>query len=109
MLELADGRIYTGQQALATGLIDRLGNFTDAISLAAELGGLETEDPHLIYPKPARKFSLLHFLTEAAPHSFLRVERRAVVFWLPLPALFSFTPALPAINPFNFFYRGTPC
>ncbi|MBW2501299.1 MAG: signal peptide peptidase SppA [Deltaproteobacteria bacterium] len=63
--EKADGRIYTGQQALAIGLIDRLGNFTDAISLAAELGGLETDDPPLIYPKPERKFSLFHLLTGA--------------------------------------------
>lgn len=63
--ELADGRIYTGEQALETGLIDSLGNFIDAISLAAELGGLDTADPQLIYPKADRKFSLLNLLTSA--------------------------------------------
>ena len=62
---LADGRIYTGEQALEIGLIDRLGNFTDAITLAADLGGLDTKDPQLIYPKAERRFSILNFLTSA--------------------------------------------
>ena len=38
--ELADGRIYTGRQALANGLVDALGNLQDAIDKAAELGGI---------------------------------------------------------------------
>jgi len=62
---LADGRVYTGEQALAAGLIDSLGNFTDAITLAADLGGLDTKDPHLIYPSVDRSFSLLNLLTNA--------------------------------------------
>ncbi len=62
---LADGRIYTGEQALEAGLIDDLGNFVDAITLAADLGGLDTQDPQLIYPKTDRKFSLLNLLTSA--------------------------------------------
>jgi len=39
--KLADGRIYTGEQALAAGLIDRLGNFYDAVDEAAKLGGIK--------------------------------------------------------------------
>ena len=62
---LADGRIYTGEQALAAGLIDRLGNFTDAIRVAADLGGLDDVNPRLIYPRSERKFSLLNLLTSA--------------------------------------------
>ena len=38
---LADGRIYTGQQALAGGLVDRLGTMQDAIALAKELAGIK--------------------------------------------------------------------
>lgn len=53
---LADGRIFSGEQALEAGLIDALGNFTDAIILAARLGGLDTETPELIYPR--KKMSL---------------------------------------------------
>jgi protease-4 len=63
--DLADGRIYSGEQALEVGLIDSLGNFTDAIALAADLGGLDTKDPQLIYPKVERKFSLFNLLTSA--------------------------------------------
>jgi len=63
--ELADGRIYTGEQALEVGLIDSLGNFTDAITIAADMGGLDVEDPRLIYPKVDRKFSLFNLLTNA--------------------------------------------
>ncbi len=40
VLELADGRIYTGRQALANGLVDELGNFQNAIDKAAEVGGI---------------------------------------------------------------------
>ena len=63
--KLADGRVYTGEQALEVGLIDNLGNFTDAIMIAADMGGLDVEDPRLIYPKVDRKFSLFNLLTNA--------------------------------------------
>jgi protease-4 len=69
--ELADGRIYTGQQAFEAGLIDELGNFTDAIILAAELGGLDTKDPELIYPVQERRFSLLSLLSSANEQSLV--------------------------------------
>ena len=65
IFELADGRVYTGEQALELGLIDKLGNFTDAVTIAADLGGLDTEDPQLIYPRIERKFSLFNLLTNA--------------------------------------------
>lgn len=38
--ELADGRIYSGRQAVNNGLVDELGNLDDAIAKAAELGGI---------------------------------------------------------------------
>jgi protease-4 len=41
--QLADGRIYSGSQALALGLIDELGNLEDAIAKAAALGGISGE------------------------------------------------------------------
>ena len=39
--KLADGRIFTGRQALKAKLVDDLGDFTDALNLAAQLGGIE--------------------------------------------------------------------
>lgn len=41
--ELADGRIYTGRQAKAAGLVDSLGYHEDAVAEAARRGGIEGE------------------------------------------------------------------
>ncbi len=61
-VRLADGRIYSGEQAQQFGLIDKLGNFTDAILLAANLAGMDTStSPNLIYPKD-KHFSLLKLI-----------------------------------------------
>ncbi len=38
---LADGRVFTGEQALDLGLVDTLGTYEDAITIAAGLGGIE--------------------------------------------------------------------
>ncbi|MGB8932034.1 MAG: signal peptide peptidase SppA, partial [Anaeromyxobacteraceae bacterium] len=38
--KVAQGRVWTGQQALARGLVDRLGALSDAIDLAREKAGL---------------------------------------------------------------------
>ena len=38
---LADGRIYTGQQALANGLVDELGDFKDALEITKKLANLK--------------------------------------------------------------------
>jgi len=48
--ELADGRVYSGEQAKALGLVDVLGNVEDAIDLAAQRGGVKGV-PQLIYGK----------------------------------------------------------
>jgi protease IV len=42
--ELADGRIYSGRQALDNGLVDRMGDYRAAIQVAGELSGLG-DDP----------------------------------------------------------------
>jgi protease-4 len=39
--KLADGRIYTGNQAKQLGLVDELGNMYDAIDGASQLAGIE--------------------------------------------------------------------
>lgn len=47
---LADGRIFSGAQAKAEGLVDELGGLHDAIELGARLAGIEGE-PEVIYPR----------------------------------------------------------
>ncbi|MBW1678722.1 MAG: signal peptide peptidase SppA [Deltaproteobacteria bacterium] len=58
---IADGRIFTGAQAKELGLIDVLGNFHDAINIAAMMVGIKGE-PELIYPE--KRYSLLDYLIE---------------------------------------------
>jgi protease-4 len=51
----ADGRVFTGEQALALGMVDRLGTEEDARRWAAELAGLDpdkTECYTIEEPKP---------------------------------------------------------
>jgi protease-4 len=50
VINLSDGRIFSGRQALKVGLIDELGGFQDAVDYTAKLAGLD-EDPDLIYPE----------------------------------------------------------
>ncbi len=57
---IADGRIFSGEQAHELGLLDSLGSMEDAIALAAQLGGIEGE-PSVVYAEE-KKFSLLEFL-----------------------------------------------
>ena len=48
---LADGRVYTAEQALEMGLIDRIGTVRDAVRICAERAGLES--PSLVtYHRP---------------------------------------------------------
>ena len=48
---LADGRIFTGQQAKDVLLVDELGDLTDAVKLAAEMSGLQSP-PVVETPRP---------------------------------------------------------
>ena len=58
VLELAEGRVFTGRMAKEAGLVDRLGTLDDAIDEARNLAGLaadETAD-RLLLPKPKGLF-----------------------------------------------------
>lgn len=60
----ADGRVFTGEDAKTQGLVDRLGNFEDALAWAGELGGIEGP----VVPVYARdeKYSLLRYLISSS-------------------------------------------
>ena len=56
----ADGRVFTGAQALELGLVDALGDEEAARRLAAELAGLDPERTKPItFGKPAKRFGRL--------------------------------------------------
>ena len=60
--ELADGRIFSGEQARELGLVDELGNLEDTLAMAATLAGIRGE-PEIMYPEKKR-FSLFDLLLE---------------------------------------------
>jgi protease-4 len=43
VVALADGRVFTGEQAVKEGLVDTLGTFEEAVSIAAGMAGIEGE------------------------------------------------------------------
>jgi protease-4 len=48
--EIADGRVFTGKEAFELGLIDYIGTFSDAVTIAKELAGIK-EEPKIIFPE----------------------------------------------------------
>jgi protease-4 len=52
---LADGRIFTGRQAVEADLVDELGDLDDAVRIAADMVGI-TGEPTLVEPK--KRFSI---------------------------------------------------
>ncbi len=61
---IADGRIFSGRQALDLGLVDTLGTLEDAKRIVADLAGIKGE-PRLIRPRPRLKPFFSRFLEEA--------------------------------------------
>jgi protease-4 len=43
VVQFADGRVFTGEEALSMGLVDTLGTYEDAIGIAAKLAGIKGE------------------------------------------------------------------
>ncbi|MFA6221378.1 MAG: signal peptide peptidase SppA [Desulfomonilaceae bacterium] len=68
--EIADGRFFTGQSAKELGLVDSMGNFYDAVKVAANLGGIKGE-PELEYPKK-RWPSYLDLFMDSASKSLMK-------------------------------------
>jgi protease-4 len=58
--KLADGRVYTGQEAKTIGLVDDLGTLQDAIAAAGKMAGI-TGEPKVVTP-PKKQTSLLDLL-----------------------------------------------
>jgi protease-4 len=72
---LADGRVYSGRQALEAGLVDQIGNMNDALAAAGRMAGLGDE-PRTVWPQPKRKITLLDLiLGQGAAASLARAIR----------------------------------
>jgi protease-4 len=64
---IADGRIYTAQQALELGLLDRVGYMPDAIEAARRAAGVG-EARVIVYHRP-REYRATYYASAQAPAS----------------------------------------
>lgn len=83
--EVADGRIFTGEQAKELGLVDELGDLKDAINAAAKMAGIEGE-PKVVYPEEEKR-SLLSYLLDQATENLVEQLQKymGLLLLYPLP------------------------
>jgi protease-4 len=58
VVQFADGRVFSGSQALALKMVDAMGGLEDAVNAAAKLAGIQGTPP---VERPRRKFSIVDF------------------------------------------------
>lgn len=80
--KLADGRIFTGEQALKNGLVDQLGTLQDAIRTAGRMAGISGE-PEVV--EKTGKFSFLDILSGKFPKELSDVLPTAKLQYLYSP------------------------
>ncbi len=80
--EFADGRIFTGEQAVEKGLVNELGTLEDATKVAAKLGGIK-EEPEVVIKKD--KVSIIDMLRNNFPKEILDVFPSAKIKYLYSP------------------------
>ncbi|MSM38281.1 MAG: signal peptide peptidase SppA [Geobacter sp.] len=73
---IADGRIFSGEQALELKLVDRLGSLQDAIEEAGRLAGISGE-PTVVRP-PKKKKMLLDMLVEESASRITNLVREEI-------------------------------
>ncbi len=79
---IADGRIFTGEQAVSEGLVNDLGTLEDATKIAAKLGGIKGE-PEVVTKKD--KFSFIDILRNKFPKEILDVFPSVKIKYLYAP------------------------
>ena len=80
--QFADGRIFSGSQAKALGMVDALGGLEDAVAAAGKLAGL-SGPPSVLQPR--RKISIMDILRNQFGGSAGSVIRPALpIFKTPL-------------------------
>ena len=80
---LADGRVFTGEQAKAAGLVDELGNYYDALAYAGSLIGADPDNvPTVTF---GDELSLRQFLSGQS--RAFSVAKAVYGSYMPLPLL----------------------
>jgi len=77
LMSIADGRIFTGEQAKEVGLIDELGTYEEAIKLTAKLANIKGEPIIVEGEKPLER--LLDFIEFKSPFKKLQEDSTKVL------------------------------
>jgi len=80
--KIADGRVFTGEQALKVGLVDELGNLEDAVKTAAKISGIKGE-PVVVTKK--ERFSVINMLRDSVPNELKDIIPSVKVKYLLAP------------------------
>ncbi len=98
---IADGRIFSGQQAKAAKLVDEVGTLDDAVNEAAKLAKIKGK-PEVVYPERGRR-KLIEMLMDDGRSEDAESETPSrgagawIARWLGLPE--SVNPIRPMLNP----------
>src|SRR5499433_4147715 len=65
VVQLADGRVYTGETAKKNGLVDEIGNYEDVVKATAKLANIKGEPQIITPPKQKEGLSILDLLLGA--------------------------------------------
>jgi len=71
LLDIADGRVMSGRQALSIGLVDRIGNLDDAVDCAGKLSGMQGK-PSIVEERKKSLFYEVFFDAESSIKGFLQ-------------------------------------
>jgi len=80
--EIADGRVFSGRQAVKAGLVDELGDLDYAVKAAAKMAGIKGE-PELITKK--EKSSILDLFTGSIHESVSRILPTSELKYMYVP------------------------
>jgi protease-4 len=80
--QVADGRIFTGEQAKELNLVDELGTLKDAIDAAAKMAAIEGE-PKIVYPEKEKKSVLDYLLDRVTDKLVDKMQQNMGLLLLP--------------------------
>jgi len=98
--EVAAGRVFTGEQALELGLVDRIGGLKDAIAFASQKAGVHDPDIRVI-PEPASIFDMF-IGDKAKDDEFESSSKKARLSLAQMPLFESMLPVLAKADPLRF-------
>jgi protease IV len=83
LLQLAGGRVWTGQQAQENGLVDVLGGMEEAIRIAAEKAGVDEDYMVKYYPAPQSFLESILGGAQVKANDYVQRQRYGMLYpWL---------------------------